>query len=48
VGAVTPISVEIGMATVTPKAVGTIASTAGVDVGVICACEEDFNDGYDI
>jgi len=26
------------------KAVGTLASTAGVDVCVICACEEDCND----
>jgi len=31
------------MAMVAPKVVGTLASTAGVDVCVIYACEEDFN-----
>jgi hypothetical protein len=44
VGAVTPISVETGMVMVVPKVVGTFASTAGVDVCVFCACEEDYND----
>jgi hypothetical protein len=46
VGVVTPISVETGMTA--PKAVCTLASTAGVDVCVICACEEDYNDCDDI
>jgi hypothetical protein len=44
VGAVTPISVEIDMAMVAPKVVGTLASIAWVNVYVICACEEDYND----
>lgn len=47
-GAVTPISVETGMAMVAPKATGTLASTVGPNVRVICACEEDYNDYDDI
>ena len=47
-GAITPISVETDMAMVVPKVVGTLASTAGVDVCVICACENDCNDCDDI
>ena len=38
VGAVTPISVETGMAMVAPNAVGTLASNVGVDICIICAC----------
>jgi len=48
VGAVTQISVETGMAVVAPKAVGTLKSIAGMDVCVVCACEEVFNDCDDI
>ena len=43
-GAVTPISVKTGMAMVAPTTVRTVASTAGADVRVIFACEEDCND----
>ena len=47
-GAVTPMSVETGMAMVAPQAVGTLAPTIGVDVCVIFAFEEDCNDCDDI
>jgi len=48
VGSVTLISVKTGMAMVAPKANGTLAPTAGVDVCVLCGCEEDCNDCDDI
>jgi hypothetical protein len=48
VEAVTPISVETGIAMVTPKAVDTLAPTAGADARVNCACDEDCDDCDDI
>jgi hypothetical protein len=48
VGVVTPMFVETDMTMVAPKVVGTLAPTAGVNVCVIYACEEDCNDCDDI
>jgi len=48
VEAATPISIKTGMAMVAPKAVGTLASTAGANVCVICVREENCNDCDDI
>jgi hypothetical protein len=43
-GAITPISVETGIAMVAPMAVGTLAPTVGADACVDYACEEDCDD----
>jgi hypothetical protein len=43
-GAITPISVETGIAINAPMAVDTLAPTVGADACVDCACEEDCDD----
>jgi hypothetical protein len=48
VGAVTPISIETGIAMVAPTTVDTLAPTVGANASVDCACEEDCNDCDDI
>jgi len=46
--AVTPISVETGIAMVAPTTIDTLAPTVGTDVCVNCACEEDCDDCDDV